>query len=137
MKMIYLKRIREIYRNNEIFRGVEMKHILSLFTLVFLLGYFTSMLKQSKTKVQSKMTSYQEKLLMILNGMTETRNTIDSIKVSENILSDIELRDKRVGSVTNRIIEVLEEVVLFVEEKDEVINKMVQIEPSVSGLLKN
>ena len=63
------------------------------------------------------------------------------IKVSENILNAYpELRDKRVGfGMTNRIIEALEEAgrFYFVEEKDEVINKMVQEwERSVSGLLE-
>ena len=64
------------------------------------------------------------------------------ISISENILNAYpELRDKRVGfGVTNRIIEVLEEAgrFYFVEEKEEVINKMVQEwERSVSGLLDN
>ena len=60
---------------------------------------------------------------------------------NENILNAYpELRDKRVGfGMTNRIIEVLEEAgrFYFVEEKDEVINKMVQEwERSVDGLLE-
>ena len=64
------------------------------------------------------------------------------ISISENILNAYpELRDKRVGfGVTNRIIEVLEEAgrFYFVEEKEEVLNKMVQEwERSVSGLLDN
>ena len=123
-----------------------MKHILSLFTLVFLLGCATSNVEaqSAKTKVQSKIASYEaEKTLDDIkwfDGEPEGIQLIQ-IKVSENILNAYpELRDKRVGfGMTNRIIEVLEEAgrFYFVEEKDEVINKMVQEwERSVSGLLE-
>ena len=123
-----------------------MKHILSLFTLMFLLGCATSSVEaqSAKTKVQSKIASYEaEKTLDDIkwyDGEPEGIQLIQ-IKVSENILNAYpELRDKRVGfGMTNRIIEVLEEAgrFYFVEEKDEVINKMVQEwERSVSGLLE-
>ena len=101
-------------------------------------------LNQQKTKVQSKIASYEaEKTLDDIkwfDGEPEGIQLIQ-IKVSENILNAYpELRDKRVGfGMTNRIIEVLEEAgrFYFVEEKDEVINKMVQEwERSVSGLLE-
>ena len=123
-----------------------MKHILSLFTLMFLFGCATSSVEaqSAKTKVQSKIASYEaEKTLDDIkwfDGEPEGIQLIQ-IKVSENILNAYpELRDKRVGfGVTNRIIEVLEEAgrFYFVEEKDEVINKMVkEWERSVSGLLE-
>jgi len=123
-----------------------MKHILSLFTLVFLLGCATSSVEaqSGKTKVQSKIASYEaEKTLDDIkwfDGEPEGIQLIQ-IKISENILNSYpELRDKRVGfGMTNRIIEVLEEAgrFYFVEEKDEVINKMVkEWERSVSGLLE-
>ena len=55
---------------------------------------------------------------------------LEIFSINENILNAYpELRDKRVGfGMTNRIIEVLEEAgrFYFVEEKDEVINKMVK-----------
>ncbi len=55
-----------------------MKHILSLFLTMFLLGCATSQVEaqSGKTKVQSKIASYEaEKTLddMILNGMTENQ----------------------------------------------------------------
>ena len=123
-----------------------MKHILSLFTTMFLLGCATSSVEaqSGKTKVQSKIASYEaEKTLDDIkwfDGEPEGIQLIQ-IKVSENILNAYpELRDKRVGfGMTNRIIEVLEEAgrFYFVEEKDEVINKMVkEWERSVSGLLE-
>ena len=123
-----------------------MKHILSLFTLMFLFGCATSSVEaqSAKTKVQSKIASYEaEKTLDDIkwyDGEPEGIQLIQ-IKVSENILNAYpELRDKRVGfGMTNRIIEVLEEAgrFYFVEEKDEVINKMVkEWERSVSGLLE-
>ena len=123
-----------------------MKHILSLFTLMFLLGCATSSVEaqSGKTKVQSKIASYEaEKTLDDIkwyDGEPEGIQLIQ-IKISENILNSYpELRDKRVGfGMTNRIIEVLEEAgrFYFVEEKDEVINKMVkEWERSVSGLLE-
>ena len=123
-----------------------MKHILSLFITMFLLGCATSNVEaqSAKTKVQSKIASYEaEKTLDDIkwyDGEPEGIQLIQ-IKVSENILNAYpELRDKRVGfGMTNRIIEVLEEAgrFYFVEEKDEVINKMVQEwERSVSGLLE-
>ena len=121
-----------------------MKHILSLLTLVFLFGCATSQVEaqSAKTKVQSKIASYEaEKTLDDIkwyDGEPEGIQLIQ-IKISENILNAYpELRDKRVGfGMTNRIIEVLEEAgrFYFVEEKDEVINKMVkEWERSVSGL---
>ena len=124
-----------------------MKHILSLFITMFLLGCATSSVEaqSGKTKVQSKIASYEaEKTLDDIkwfDGEPEGVQLIQ-ISISENILNAYpELRDKRVGfGVTNRIIEVLEEAgrFYFVEEKEEVINKMVQEwERSVSGLLDN
>ena len=123
-----------------------MKHILSIFITMFLLGCATSSVEaqSGKTKVQSKIASYEaEKTLDDIkwfDGEPEGIQLIQ-IKVSENILNAYpELRDKRVGfGMTNRIIEVLEEAgrFYFVEEKDEVINKMVkEWERSVSGLLE-
>jgi hypothetical protein len=113
---------------------------------MFLLGCATSSVEaqSGKTKVQSKIASYDaEKTLDDIkwfDGEPEGIQLIQ-IKVSENILNAYpELRDKRVGfGMTNRIIEVLEEAgrFYFVEEKDEVINKMVkEWERSVSGLLE-
>ena len=123
-----------------------MKHILSLFTLVFLLGCARSNVEaqSAKTKVQSKIASYEaEKTLDDLKWFDGEPEGIQLIQISihENILNAYpELRDKRVGfGMTNRIIEVLEEAgrFYFVEEKDEVINKMVkEWERSVSGLLE-
>ena len=123
-----------------------MKHILSLFTLMFLLGCATSSVEaqSGKTKVQSKIASYEaEKTLDDIKWFDGEPEGIQLIQISinENILNAYpELRDKRVGfGMTNRIIEVLEEAgrFYFVEEKDEVINKMVQEwERSVSGLLE-
>jgi len=124
-----------------------MKHILNLFILMFLLGCATSSVEaqSGKTKVQSKIASYEaEKTLDDIkwfDGEPEGVQLIQ-ISISENILNAYpELRDKRVGfGVTNRIIEVLEEAgrFYFVEEKEEVLNKMVQEwERSVSGLLDN
>ena len=123
-----------------------MKHILSLFITMFLLGCATSSVEaqSGKTKVQSKIASYEaEKTLDDIkwyDGEPEGIQLIQ-ITISENILNAYpELRDKRVGfGMTNRIIEVLEEAgrFYFVEEKDEVINKMVkEWERSVSGLLE-
>ena len=123
-----------------------MKHILSLLVTMFLFGCATSSVEaqSGKTKVQSKIASYEaEKTLDDIkwyDGEPEGIQLIQ-IKISENILNAYpELRDKRVGfGMTNRIIEVLEEAgrFYFVEEKDEVINKMVkEWERSVSGLLE-
>jgi len=114
---------------------------------MFLLGCATSSVEaqSGKTKVQSKIASYEaEKTLDDIkwfDGEPEGVQLIQ-ISISENILNAYpELRDKRVGfGVTNRIIEVLEEAgrFYFVEEKEEVLNKMVQEwERSVSGLLDN
>ena len=113
---------------------------------MFLLGCATSSVEaqSGKTKVQSKIASYEaEKTLDDIkwfDGEPEGIQLIQ-ISISENILNAYpELRDKRVGfGMTNRIIEVLEEAgrFYFVEEKDEVINKMVkEWERSVSGLLE-
>ena len=123
-----------------------MKHILSLFTLMFLFGCATSSVEaqSAKTKVQSKIASYEaEKTLYDIKWYDGEPEGIQLIQISinENILNAYpELRDKRVGfGMTNRIIEVLEEAgrFYFVEEKDEVINKMVkEWERSVSGLLE-
>jgi hypothetical protein len=124
-----------------------MKKLLSLLILMFLLGCATSSVEaqSGKTKVQSKIASYEaEKTLDDIkwfDGEPEGVQLIQ-ISISENILNAYpELRDKRVGfGVTNRIIEVLEEAgrFYFVEEKEEVLNKMVQEwERSVSGLLDN
>ena len=123
-----------------------MKHILSLFTLMFLFGCATSSVEaqSAKTKVQSKIASYEaEKTLDDIKWYDGEPEGIQLIQISinENILNAYpELRDKRVGfGMTNRIIEVLEEAgrFYFVEEKDEVINKMVkEWERSVDGLLE-
>jgi len=124
-----------------------MKHILSLLITLFLFGCATSSVEaqSGKTKVQSKIASYEaEKTLDDIkwfDGEPEGVQLIQ-ISISENILNAYpELRDKRVGfGVTQRIIEVLEEAgrFYFVEEKEEVLNKMVQEwERSVSGLLDN
>ena len=123
-----------------------MKNILSLFITMFLLGCATSSVEaqSGKTKVQSKIASYEaEKTLDDIKWFDGEPEGIQLIQISinENILNAYpELRDKRVGfGMTNRIIEVLEEAgrFYFVEEKDEVINKMVQEwERSVSGLLE-
>ena len=123
-----------------------MKHILSLFITMFLLGCATSSVEaqSGKTKVQSKIASYEaEKTLDDIKWFDGEPEGIQLIQISinENILNAYpELRDKRVGfGMTNRIIEVLEEAgrFYFVEEKDEVINKMVkEWERSVSGLLE-
>ena len=123
-----------------------MKHILSLFITMFLFGCATSSVEaqSAKTKVQSKIASYEaEKTLDDIKWYDGEPEGIQLIQISinENILNAYpELRDKRVGfGMTNRIIEVLEEAgrFYFVEEKDEVINKMVkEWERSVSGLLE-
>ena len=123
-----------------------MKHILSLFTLVFLFGCATSSVEaqSAKTKVQSKIASYEaEKTLDDIKWYDGEPEGIQLIQISipQNIINQYpELRDKRVGfGVTNRIIEVLEEAgrFYFVEEKDEVISKIVQEwERSVDGLLE-
>jgi len=123
-----------------------MKHILSIFITMFLLGCATSSVEaqSGKTKVQSKIASYEaEKTLDDIKWFDGEPEGIQLIQItiSENILNAYpELRDKRVGfGMTNRIIEVLEEAgrFYFVEEKDEVINKMVkEWERSVSGLLE-
>ena len=124
-----------------------MKHILSLLITLFLFGCATSSVEaqSGKTKVQSKIASYEaEKTLDDIkwfDGEPEGVQLIQ-ISISENILNAYpELRAKRVGfGVTQRIIEVLEEAgrFYFVEEKEEVLNKMVkEWERSVSGLLDN
>ena len=123
-----------------------MKHILSLFITMFLFGCATSSVEaqSGKTKVQSKIASYEaEKTLDDIKWYDGEPEGIQLIQISinEDILNAYaELRDKRVGfGMTNRIIEVLEEAgrFYFVEEKDEVINKMVkEWERSVSGLLE-
>ena len=123
-----------------------MKYILRLLLTMFLLGCATSSVEaqSGKTKVQSKIASYEaEKTLDDIKWFDGEPEGIQLIQISinENILNAYpELRDKRVGfGMTNRIIEVLEEAgrFYFVEEKDEVINKMVQEwERSVSGLLE-
>ena len=124
-----------------------MNKLLSLLiTIPFLLSCATTSLEaqSGKTKVQSKIASYEaEKTLDDIKWYDGEPEGIQLIQISinENILNAYpELRDKRVGfGMTNRIIEVLEEAgrFYFVEEKDEVINKMVkEWERSVSGLLE-
>ena len=124
-----------------------MNKLLSLLiTIPFLFSCATTSLEaqSGKTKVQSKIASYEaEKTLDDIKWYDGEPEGIQLIQISinENILNAYpELRDKRVGfGMTNRIIEVLEEAgrFYFVEEKDEVINKMVQEwERSVSGLLE-
>ena len=120
-----------------------MKKLLALMMLLPFM--MTACAAQSgKTKVQSKIASYEaEKTLDDIKWFDGEPEGIQLIQISinENILNAYpELRDKRVGfGMTNRIIEVLEEAgrFYFVEEKDEVINKMVkEWERSVSGLLE-
>ena len=124
-----------------------MKKLLTLLlTIPFMISCATTSLEaqSGKTKVQSKIASYEaEKTLDDIKWYDGAPEGIQLIQISinENILNAYpELRDKRVGfGMTNRIIEVLEEAgrFYFVEEKDEVINKMVQEwERSVSGLLE-
>ena len=124
-----------------------MKKLLSLLLLVpFLISCATSKVEaqSAKTKVQSKIASYEaEKTLDDIKWYDGEPEGIQLIQISipQNIINQYpELRDKRVGfGVTNRIIEVLEEAgrFYFVEEKDEVINKIVQEwERSVDGLLE-
>ena len=120
-----------------------MKKLLALMMIIPFM--MTACAAQSgKTKVQSKIASYEaEKTLDDIKWYDGEPEGIQLIQISipQNILNQYpELRDKRVGfGVTNRIIEVLEEAgrFYFVEEKEEVINKMVQEwERSVSGLLE-
>ena len=92
-----------------------MKHILSLFLTMFLLGCATSQVEaqSAKTKVQSKIASYEaEKTLDDIKWYDGEPEGIQLIQISipQNIINQYpELRDKRVGfGVTNRIIEVLE-----------------------------
>ena len=124
-----------------------MNKLLSLLiTIPFLFSCATTSLEaqSGKTKVQSKIASYEaEKTLDDIKWYDGEPEGIQLIQISinENILNPYpQLRDKRVGfGMTNRIIEVLEEAgrFYFVEEKDEVINKMVkEWERSVSGLLE-
>jgi hypothetical protein len=113
---------------------------------MFLLVCATSQVEaqSAKTKVQSKIASYEaEKTLDDIKWYDGEPEGIQLIQISipQNIINQYpELRDKRVGfGMTNRIIEVLEEAgrFYFVEEKDEVINKIVQEwERSVDGLLE-
>ena len=123
-----------------------MKHILSLFTLMFLLGCATSSVEaqSGKSKVQTKIASYEaEKTLDDIkwyDGEPEGIQMIN-IKVPQEVVNMYpELREKRVGfGMTNRIIEALEEAgrFYFVEEKDEIIAKMVkEWVRSVSGMLE-
>ena len=123
-----------------------MKHLFNIFVLMFLLVCATSQVEaqSAKTKVQSKIASYEaEKTLDDIKWFDGEPEGIQLIQISipQNIINQYpELRDKRVGfGMTNRIIEVLEEAgrFYFVEEKDEVINKIVQEwERSVDGLLE-
>ena len=124
-----------------------MKKLLTLLlTIPFMISCATSSLEaqSAKTKVQSKIASFEaEKTLDDIKWYEGEPEGIQLIQISipQNIINQYpELRDKRVGfGMTNRIIEVLEEAgrFYFVEEKDEVINKMVQEwERSVDGLLE-
>jgi len=123
-----------------------MKHLFNVVMLMFLFGCASSSVEaqSAKTKVQSKIASYEaEKTLDDIKWYDGEPEGIQLIQISipQNIINQYpEHRDKRVGfGVTNPIIEVLEEAgrFYFVEEKDEVINKMVQEwERSVSGLLE-
>lgn len=120
-----------------------MKRLLiNLFLIPFVL---TACLAQSgKTSIQSKIADYEaEKTLDDIKWYDGEPEGIQLIQISipQTIINQYpELRDKRVGfGVTNRIIEVLEEAgrFYFVEEKDEVLNKIVQEwERSVDGLLE-
>ena len=118
-----------------------MKYLISLL-LIF--GLTDLNAQSGKSKVQTKIASYEaEKTLDDIkwyDGEPEGIQMIN-IKVPQEVVNMYpELKEKRVGfGMTNRIIEVLEEAgrFYFVEEKDEVINKMVQEwERSVSGLLE-
>ena len=119
-----------------------MKHLFNVVLCLFLLSCATSA-QTAKTKVQSKIASYEaEKTLDDIKWYDGEPEGIQLIQISipQTIINQYpELRDKRVGfGVTNRIIEVLEEAgrFYFVEEKDEVLNKIVQEwERSVDGLL--
>tara|TARA_R110002012_G_scaffold88576_1_gene218018 strand:+ start:1822 stop:2514 length:693 start_codon:yes stop_codon:yes gene_type:complete len=118
-----------------------MKKFYSLLVLPLLL---TACYTQSgKVKVQSKVASYEaEKTLDDIKWYDGEPEGVQLIQISipQNIINQYpELQDKRVGfGVTQRIIEVLEEAgrFYFVEEKQEVVNRMVkEWERSVNGLL--
>jgi len=124
-----------------------MKKLLSLLiTIPFLLSCATTSLEaqSGKSKVQSKIASYEaEKTLDDIkwyDGEPEGIQMIN-IKIPQEMVNMYpELREKRVGfGMTNRIIEALEEAgrFYFVEEKDEIIAKMVkEWERSVNGMLE-
>ena len=118
-----------------------MKYLISLL-LIF--GLTDLNAQSGKSKVQTKIASYEaEKTLDDIkwyDGEPEGIQMIN-IKVPQEVVNMYpELKEKRVGfGMTNRIIEALEEAgrFYFVEEKDEVIAKMVQEwERSVSGMLE-
>jgi len=118
-----------------------MNKLYSLLVLPFLL---TACYTQSgSVKVQSKVASYEaEKTLDDIKWYDGEPEGVQLIQISipQNIINQYpELQDKRVGfGVTQRIIEVLEEAgrFYFVEEKQEVVNRMVkEWERSVNGLL--
>lgn len=118
-----------------------MNRLYSLLVLPLLL---TACYTQSgKVKVQSKVASYEaEKTLDDIKWYDGEPEGVQLIQISipQNIINQYpELQDKRVGfGVTQRIIEVLEEAgrFYFVEEKQEVVNRMVkEWERSVNGLL--
>jgi len=115
-----------------------------LYSLLVLLLLLTACYTQSgKVKVQSKVASYEaEKTLDDIKWYDGEPEGVQLIQISipQNIINQYpELQDKRVGfGVTQRIIEVLEEAgrFYFVEEKQEVVNRMVkEWERSVNGLL--
>ncbi len=99
--------------------------------------------QSGKVKVQSKVANYEaEKTLDDIKWYDGEPEGVQLIQISipQNIINQYpELKDKRVGfGVTQRIIEVLEEAgrFYFVEEKQEVLNKMVrEWERSVDGML--
>jgi|TARA_R100000081_G_C4783779_1_gene153195 hypothetical protein len=115
-----------------------------LYTLLVLPFLLTACYTQSgKVKIESKVASYEaEKTLDDIKWYDGEPEGVQLIQISipQNIINQYpELQDKRVGfGVTQRIIEVLEEAgrFYFVEEKQEVVNRMVnEWERSVNGLL--
>ena len=115
-----------------------------LICLLLIFGLTDLNAQSGKSKVQTKIASYEaEKTLDDIkwyDGEPEGIQMIN-IKVPQEVVNMYpELREKRVGvGMSNRIIEALEEAgrFYFVEEKDEIIAKMVkEWERSVSGMLE-
>ena len=115
-----------------------------LICLLLIFGLTDLNAQSGKSKVQTKIASYEaEKTLDDIkwyDGEPEGIQMIN-IKIPQEMINMYpELREKRVGfGMSNRIIEALEEAgrFYFVEEKDEIIAKMVkEWERSVSGMLE-